>query len=92
MRHAQTFASEQMLVSFRHMPQPIANGNVMDATDAQLPPLTKTCTQRLTQRVRYRANSEAPASHLPNLPAGQAHAQGMLCMTFKQTIFDSIST
>lgn len=62
MRHAQTFASEQMLVSFRHMPQPIANGNVLDATDAQLPPLTKTCTQRLTQRVRYRANAGSTAS------------------------------
>ena len=62
MRHAQTFASEQMLVSLRHMPQPIANGNVMDATDAQLPPLTKTCTQRLTQRVRYRANAGSTAS------------------------------
>lgn len=52
--HAQPIATDQMVVSFSSLPQRIADGEIMSATDAQLATLATACTQRLTQRAQHR--------------------------------------
>ena len=52
--HAQPIATDQMVVSFNSLPQRIADGEIMSATDAQLATLATACTQRLTQRAQHR--------------------------------------
>lgn len=80
--HAQAIATDQMVVSFNSLPQRIADGEIMSATDAQLATLATACTQRLTQRAQHR-EKQAARPGLPNLPADQQPAQGLLRMTFK---------
>lgn len=94
--HAQPIATDQMVVSFSSLPQRIANGEIMNATDAQLATLATACTQRLTQRAQHREKqvtlpvypSNPPAQRracTPSLPAKQPPApdEGLLRMTFK---------
>ena len=79
---AQPIGEEQMIVSFGALPQRIAKGDVLSATDAQLATLATACTQRLTERAQHREKlatkpefpASKPASSLP---------QGTLLMTFK---------
>ena len=52
--HAQPIETDQMVVSFSSLPQRIADGEIMSATDAQLATLATACTQRLTQRAQHR--------------------------------------
>ena len=52
--YAQPIATDQMVVSFSSLPQRIADGEIMSATDAQLATLATACTQRLTQRAQHR--------------------------------------
>lgn len=80
--HAQPIATDQMVVSFNSLPQRIADGEIMSATEAQLATLATACTQRLTQRAQLR-EKQAARPDLPNLPADQQPAQGLLRMTFK---------
>lgn len=80
--HAQPIATDQMVVSFGSLPQRIADGEIIGATDAQLATLATACTQRLAQRAQHREKQAAQPS-LPNLPANQPPAQGLLRMTFK---------
>lgn len=80
--HAQPIASDQMVVSFSSLPQRIADGEIINATDAQLATLATACTQRLTQRAQHR-EKQAARPDLPTLPADQQPAQGLLRMTFK---------
>lgn len=94
--HAQPIATDQMVVSFSSLPQRIADGEIMSATDAQLATLATACTQRLTQRAQHRekqvtlpiypGNSlgQGPAS-APALSAKQPPApdEGLLRMTFR---------
>lgn len=94
--HAQPIATDQMVVSFSSLPQRIADGEIIGATDAQLATLATACTQRLTQRAQHRekqvtlpiypGNSpgQRPAS-APALPAKQPPApnEGLLRMTFR---------
>ena len=53
MPHAQPIADDQMIVSFNALPERIASGDVLSATDAQLATLATACTQRLTQRAQH---------------------------------------
>ena len=94
--HAQPIATDQMVVSFNSLPQRIADGEIMSATDAQLATLATACTQRLTQRAQHRekqvtlpiypGNSpgQRPAS-APPLSTKQPPApdEGLLRMTFR---------
>lgn len=94
--HAQPIATDQMVVSFSSLPQRIADGEIIGATDAQLATLATACTQLLTQRAQHRekqvtlpiypSNSpgQRPAS-APALPAKQPPApdDGLLRMTFR---------
>ena len=94
--HAQPIATDQMVVSFSSLPQRIADGEIMSATDAQLATLATACTQRLTQRAQHREKQvtlpiypdhspgQRPAS-APTLPAKQPPApdEGLLRMTFR---------
>lgn len=80
--HAQPIATDQMVVSFNSLPERIADGEIMSATEAQLATLATACTQRLTQRAQLR-EKQAARPDLPNLPADQQPAQGLLRMTFK---------
>jgi len=80
--HAQPIATDQMVVSFHSLPQRIADGEIISATDAQLATLATACTQRLTQRAQYR-ETQAVQHERPNLPTDQQPAQGMLRMTFR---------
>ncbi|CAM4083349.1 KilA domain-containing protein [Comamonas aquatilis] len=86
--YAQPIAADQMVVSFSSLPQRIADGEIISATDAQLATLATACTQRLAQRAQHREkqttlpvypNAKRPAQ----LPANQQPEQGMLRMTFK---------
>ena len=94
--HAQPIATDQMVVSFSSLPQRIADGEIMNATDAQLATLATACTQRLTQRAQHREKqvtlpvypSNSPGQRrasAPSLPAKQPPApdEGLLRMTFK---------
>ncbi|MEG1282700.1 MAG: hypothetical protein RSD57_19880, partial [Comamonas sp.] len=76
--HAQPIADDQMIVSFNALPERIASGEVLSATDAQLATLATACTQRLTQRAQHREKQAAK----PGLPTAQA-APDLLMMTFK---------
>ena len=94
--HAQPIATDQMVVSFNSLPQRIADGEIMSATDTQLATLATACTQRLTQRAQHRekqvtlpiypGNSpgQRPAA-ASALPAKQPPApdEGLLRMTFR---------
>ena len=94
--YAKPIATDQMVVSFNSLPQRIADGEIMGATDAQLATLATACTQRLTQRAQHRekqvtlpvypGNSpgQRPAS-APALSAKQPPApdEGLLRMTFR---------
>ena len=80
--HAQPIADDQMIVSFNALPERIASGEILSATDAQLATLATACTQRLTQRAQHREKQAAK----PGLPATQLAASlppGTLMMTFK---------
>jgi Rha family phage regulatory protein len=83
--HAQPIATDQMVVSFHSLPQRIADGEIISATDAQLATLATACTQRLTQRAQHRETqtTQSNRASLPDLPADQQPAQGMLRMTFR---------
>ena len=94
--HAQPIASDQMVVSFSSLPQRIADGEIMSATDAQLATLATACTQRLTQRAQHREKQvtlpvypgNSPGQRrasAPSLPAKQPPApdEGTLRMTFR---------
>lgn len=72
-----------MVVFFSSLPQCIADGEIINATDAQLATLATACTQRLTQRVQFREKQATQPNRprLPNLPA-----QGMLRLTFRQSL------
>ncbi|MDL5038970.1 Rha family transcriptional regulator [Comamonas resistens] len=90
--HAQAIASDQMVVSFNSLPQRIADGEIMSATDAQLATLATACTQRLTQRAQHREKqvtlpvypgqrpSQASALSAKQPPAPD---DGLLRMTFR---------
>lgn len=80
---AQTIATDQMVVSLNSLPKRIADGDIVSATDAQLATLATACTQRLTERARYREQKDQQQATYTNLPANQQPAQGMLRMTFK---------
>lgn len=80
--HAQPIGDDQMIVSFNALPERIASGEVLSATDAQLATLATACTQRLTQRAQHREKQAAK----PNLPATQPAPSlppGTLMMTFR---------
>lgn len=80
--HAQPIADDQMIVSFNALPERIASGEVLSATDVQLATLATACTQRLTQRAQHREKQAAK----PGLPAAQPAPSlppGTLMMTFK---------
>lgn len=74
------------------LPQRIADGEIMSATNAQLATLATACTQRLTQRAQHREKQvtlpvypgQRPAS-APALPAKQPTEpdEGLLRMTFR---------
>ena len=90
--HAQPIASDQMVVSFSSLPQRIADGEIMNATDAQLATLATACTQRLTQRAQHREKQvtlpvypgQRPASSTARSPKQPpAPDEGLLRMTFK---------
>lgn len=94
--HAQPIATDHMVVSFSSLPQRIADGEIMNATDAQLATLATACTQRLTQRAQHREKQvtlpvypgNSPGQRrasAPSLPAKQPPApdEGLLRMTFK---------
>ncbi|BDR09593.1 Rha family transcriptional regulator [Comamonas thiooxydans] len=94
--HAQPIATDQMVVSFSSLPQRIADGEIMGATDAQLATLATACTQRLAQRAQHRekqvtlpiypGNSPGQRSaSAPALSAKQPPApdEGLLRMTFR---------
>lgn len=94
--YAKPIATDQMVVSFNSLPQRIADGEIMSATDAQLATLATACTQRLTQRAQHREKQvtlpvypdhspgQRPTS-APALSAKQPPAldEGMLRMTFR---------
>ncbi|MEX8192343.1 hypothetical protein [Comamonas guangdongensis] len=90
--HAQPIATDQMVVSFSSLPQRIADGEIMSATDAHLATLATACTQRLTQRAQHREMQvtlpvypgQRPTS-APALSAKQPPApdEGLLRMTFR---------
>ncbi len=90
--YAQPIATDQMVVSFSSLPQRIADGEIMSATDAQLATLATACTQRLTQRAQHREKQvtlpvypgQRPTS-TPALSAKQPPApdEGLLRMTFR---------
>ncbi|UNV89532.1 MULTISPECIES: Rha family transcriptional regulator [unclassified Comamonas] len=80
--HAQPIGDDQMIVSFNALPERIASGEILSATDAQLATLATACTQRLTQRAQHREKQAAK----PSLPAAQDASSlppGTLMMTFK---------
>lgn len=52
--HAEPIGADQMVVSFNALPQRIADGEIISATDAQLATLATACTQRLAQRAQHR--------------------------------------
>ena len=66
--HAQPIATDQMVVSFSSLPQRIADGEIMNATDAQLATLATACTQRLTQRAQHREKQVTLPLYLSNPP------------------------
>ena len=90
--HAQPIATDQMVVSFSCLPQRIADGEIMSATDAQLATLATACIQRLTQRAQHREKqvtlpvypgqrpSQASALSAKQPPAPD---DGLLPMTFR---------
>ena len=65
---AQPIATDQMVVSFSSLPQRIADGEIMNATDAQLATLATACTQRLTQRAQHREKQVTLPLYLSNPP------------------------
>lgn len=67
--HAQPIATDQMVVSFSSLPQRIADGEIMSATDAQLATLATACTQRLTQRAQHREKQVMLPIYPGNSPA-----------------------
>ena len=81
-----------MVVSFSSLPQCIADGEIISATDEQLATLATACMQRLTQRAQHREKQmtlpvypgQRPAS-APALLAKQPPApdKGLLRMTFR---------
>lgn len=80
--HAQPIGDDQMIVSFNALPERIASGEILSATDAQLATLATACTQRLAQRAQHREKQAAK----PSLPAAQDASSlppGTLMMTFK---------
>ena len=94
--HAQPIATDQMVVSFSSLPQRIADGEIMSATDAQLATLATACTQRLTQRAQHREKQvtlpiypgNSPGQRLASAPALSAKQppapdEGLLRMTFR---------
>lgn len=94
--HAQPIATDQMVVSFNSLPQRIADGEIMSATDAQLATLATACTQRLTQRAQHREKqvtlpiypSNSPGQRRASAPALSAKLppapdEGLLRMTFR---------
>ncbi|WP_255439732.1 Rha family transcriptional regulator [Comamonas sp. Z3] len=72
--HAQPIATDQMVISFSSLPQRIADGEIISATDAQLVTLATACTQRLTQRAQHREKQVTLPSYPGNSP-GQRPAQ-----------------
>ena len=67
--YAQPIGDDQMIVSFNALPERIASGEILSATDAQLATLATACTQRLTQRAQHREKQAAK----PSLPTAQLH-------------------
>ena len=76
--HAQPIGDDQMIVSFTALPERIASGEILSATDVQLATLATACTQRAQHREKQAAK--------PGLPTTQSAASlppGTLMMTFK---------
>ncbi len=82
MPHAQPIADDQMIVSFNALPERIASGEILSATDAQLATLATACTQRLTQRAQHR-EKQAAKPVLPTAKPAPSLPPGTLMMTFK---------
>ncbi|AIJ47243.1 hypothetical protein O987_15650 [Comamonas testosteroni TK102] len=80
--HAQPIATDQMVVSFNSLPQRIADGEIMAATDTQLATLATACTQRLTQRAQHREKQVTLPIYPGNSP-GQRRASAQ-ALTAKQ--------
>ena len=80
--HAQPIADDQMIVSFNALPERIASGEVLSATDAQLATLATACTQRLTQRAQHREKQVTQPVY-PNQKPAESLQPGTLMMTFK---------
>ncbi|UUC96373.1 MULTISPECIES: hypothetical protein [Comamonas] len=57
--YAKPIATDQMVVSFSSLPQRIADGEIIGATDAQLATPATACTQRLTLRAQHREKQVA---------------------------------
>lgn len=80
--HAQPIADDQMIVSFNALPERIASGEILSATDAQLATLATACTQRLTQRAQHREKQVTQPVYPTKKPAASL-PPGTLMMTFK---------
>lgn len=80
--HAQPIGDDQMIVSFNALPERIASGEILSATDAQLATLATACTQRLTQRAQHR-EKQAAKPGLPTAQPAPSLPPGTLMMTFK---------
>lgn len=80
--HAQPIADDQMIVSFNALPERIASGEILSATDAQLATLATACTQRLTQRAQHREKQLTQPVYPTPKPAASL-PPGTLMMTFK---------
>ena len=80
--HAQPIADDQMIVSFNALPERIASGEILSATDAQLATLATACTQRLTQRAQHREKQVTKPVYPTKKPAASL-PPGTLMMTFK---------
>ncbi|TYK67861.1 Rha family transcriptional regulator [Comamonas sp. Z3] len=79
--HAQPIGDDQMIVSFTALPERIASGEILSATDAQLATLATACTQRLTQRAQHR-EKQAAKPGLPSTQPAPSLPHGTLMMTF----------
>lgn len=80
--HAQPIGDDQMIVSFNALPERIASGEILSATDAQLATLATACTQRLTQRAQHREKQVTQPVYPTQKPAASL-PPGTLMMTFK---------
>ena len=79
--HAQPIGDDQMIVSFNALPERIASGEILSATDAQLATLATACTQRLTQRAQHREKQVTQPVYPTPKPAASL-PPGTLMMTF----------